>query len=376
MLPFANLSDDTEQQYFADGLAEDIITKPGTPALALRVCAQFIIRLSRQDRRRQTGRSRARRSLCPRRQRQALRTTAPDKRRTQRCRDRPAGLGTALRRDLADFFALQDQIAENVIAAIEPRLYAAEHQRLHTRSPESLDAWGFVMKAMPKVWAWFSVTEIDAAEALLKRAIDIDPEYPRANSLLAWARAARAIKMADPRDALETARDMAQGAIQRDPVDPWTHLSAGYVHFVSRRFDSGVKALSEAIELNPSLAFAHTILGAVYGHGGMPDDGLHHCAIATRLSPRDFAEAGNFGSQAVCHFVAGRFADAVECERKAVDLRPNFGPAWITLAASAGMAGDIDVAKQAAVGGDTTASIPIPRLGREVPREPRPRRLR
>ena len=116
---------------------------------------------------------------------------------------------------------------------------------------------------------------------------------------------------------------------------------------VSRRFDQAVKELSEAIELNPSLAFAHTILGCAYGYGGMADDGLHHCAIAARLSPRDFTEPGNFGSRGVCHFVAGRFADAVECERRAVDLRPHFGPAWITLAASAGMAGDLDVAAHA-----------------------------
>jgi hypothetical protein len=56
--------------------------------------------------------------------------------------------------DLADFFNLQDQIAQSVIAAIEPRLYAAEHQRFQSRSLDSLDAWGFVMKAMPYVWDW------------------------------------------------------------------------------------------------------------------------------------------------------------------------------------------------------------------------------
>ena len=347
VLPFANLSDDTDQQYFADGLAEDITTNLARLRW-LFVSARnssFVYRGKTVDAK-QVGRELGVRYVLSgsvRRSGQRLRISAE-------LSDAATGLQTWAQRydaDLADFFTLQDLIADNVIAAIEPRLYVAEHQRLQTRSPESLDAWGFVMKAMPQVWAWFSAKEIDAAEALLKRAIEIDPEYPRANSLLAWARTARAIRTADPREALKTARDMAQQAIQRDPVDPWTHLAAGYVHLVSRRFDPGVKELSEAIELNPSLAFAHTILGAVYGHGGMPEDGLHHCAIAARLSPRDFAEAGNFGSQAVCHFVAGRFADAVECERKAVDLRPHFGPAWITLAAAAGMAGDIDVARQA-----------------------------
>jgi adenylate cyclase len=81
--------------------------------------------------------------------------------------------------DLADFFSLQDQIAESVTAAIEPRLYVAEHQRFQRRSPDSLDAWGFVMKAMPYVWAWASAQEIETAQDLLKQAIAIDPDYPR-----------------------------------------------------------------------------------------------------------------------------------------------------------------------------------------------------
>ena len=215
--------------------------------------------------------------------------------------------------DLADFFTLQDQIAESVIAAIEPRLYAAEHQRFQSRSPESLDAWGFVMKAMPYVWDWGSAQEIEIAQALLQRAIDIDPDYPRANSLLAWTTAARVqLGSADARDVLGTARAMAQRAIQRDSDDPWTHLAAGYVHMVSRDFDQAVKELTEAIELNPSLAFAHVVLGATYGYGGMSDDGLHHCGIAARLSPRDFTQAVNFSVRGLCHFMAGRFAEAVE----------------------------------------------------------------
>src|SRR4029079_14689436 len=121
------------------------------------------------------------------------------------------------------------------IAAIEPRLYAAEHLRLRSRSPESLDAWGFVMKAMPQVWTWFWASESEAAEALLQRAIAIDPEYARANSLLAWMKAGRVqAGCADARAVLTAARDLAQRAIRRDPADPWTHFAAGYVHMISR----------------------------------------------------------------------------------------------------------------------------------------------
>ena len=140
---------------------------------------------------------------------------------------------------------------------------------------------------------------------------------------------------------------MAQRAIQRDAEDPWTHLAAGYVHMISRDFDEAVKELTEAIELNPSLAFAHVVLGATYGYGGMSDDGLHHCGLAARLSPRDFTQAVNFSVRGLCHFMAGRFAEAIEWERRAVELRPHFGSAWRTLAAAAGKAGNLDVATRA-----------------------------
>ena len=109
---------------------------------------------------------------------------------------------------------------------------------------------------------------------------------------------------------------------------------------ISRDFDEAVKELTEAIELNPSLAFAHVVLGATYGYGGMSDDGLHHCGLAARLSPHDFTQAVNFSVRGLCHFMAGRFAEAIEWERRAVELRPHFGSAWRTLAAAAGKAGE------------------------------------
>jgi tetratricopeptide (TPR) repeat protein len=144
-----------------------------------------------------------------------------------------------------------------------------------------------------------------------------------------------------------TTAKAAQRAIQRDAEDPWTHFAAGYVHMVSRGFEAAVAELSEAIALNPSFAFAHMILGSTYGYGGQPEDGLHHLNLAARLSPRDFTQSANFASCGLCHFIGRRFAEAAEYERRAVELRPNFGTAWRTYAASAGMAGDTTTARKA-----------------------------
>lgn len=283
VLPFANLSDDVHQQYFGDGLAEDLITRlarlrwlfvsarnssftyGGKAVDVKHVGHELGVRYVLDGSVRRSG--------------QHLRITA-------RASDAQNGRQIWAERydlEIVDFFALQDQIVQSVIGAIEPRLYAAR------------------------------VT----------------------------------LGLVEPADALPIARDMAQRAIRGDPEDPWTHCAAGFVHMASRHFDHAVAALTEAIVLNPSFAFAHAILGCAYGYGGMPDDGLHHLAIAERLSPRDFTQAANLSTSGLCHFMAKRFAQAAEYERRAVELRPHFGTAWRTLAASAGMAGDRALAGQA-----------------------------
>lgn len=345
VLPFENLSEDADKQHFADGLAEDIITRLGRLRWLLVTArnSSFAYR-GKTAVGNQVGRDLGVRYVLTgsvRHSGQRLRVGA-------QLSDVSNNLQVWADRyelEQTDFFALQDQIAESVIAEIEPRLFAAEHQRFQSRSSYNLDAWGFVMKAMPYVWTWGTEKDIEIAQMLLSKATDIDPDYPRANSLLAWTSAARVqLGWDDRADILQSAVVMAQRAIQHDPEDPWAHFAAGYVHMVGRSFDSAVAELNEAIDLNPSLAFAQTILGNAFGFGGLPEEGLHHLAIAERLSPRDFAQAGNLSSQGLCHFVAGRFNEAAALERRAIVLRPHFGTAWRTLAASAGKSGDLETA--------------------------------
>jgi TolB-like protein/Flp pilus assembly protein TadD len=350
VLPFANLSDDAEQRHFADGLAEDIITRLARLRW-LFVCSRnssFSYRDKEVDVR-QVGRDLGVRYVLGgsvRRSGQRLRITAE-------LSDALSGRqvwGNTFDVELVDFFAVQDQIAGSVIGAIEPKLYAAEHLRFQGRSRNNLDAWGFVMQAMPHIWTWSSGREIADAEALLRSAVEVDPNYPRANSLLACSIAAQALLgLSNPDQVLQVARDMAQRAIHRDPEDAWSHFAVGYVHMISRRFDEAVAALTEATSLNPSLAIAHIILGSTYAYGGMADDGLHHLGLAAQLSPRDFAQAANHSVRGLCFFMQRRFAEAAEMEKKAVALMPVFGTAWRTLAASAGLAGDLPTARQALI---------------------------
>jgi adenylate cyclase len=338
VLPFENLSGDLEQEYLADGIVEDIITGLS------RIKWLFVIARNSSFTYKgrpvdigQAGRDLGVRYVLNgsvRRSGQRLRIGA-------QLSDTTTRLQVWAERydvELSDFFALQDQIAESVTAAIEPRLFVAEQQRFEGRRPESLDAWGFVMKAMPHVWSWRSAHEIEAAEALLAQALAIKPDYPRANSLLAWTRATAVHRGWVNVSVLAEARELAHRAIQADSDDPWSHFAAGYTYMMSRDFDRAVAELTEAIGLNSSFAFAHVILGAVYGYGGKPEDGLHHVTLATRLSPRDYTKSANLSVSGLCHFVASRFTQAAECERRAVELHPDFVSAWRTYAAAAGMA--------------------------------------
>jgi TolB-like protein len=223
VLPFANRSDDQEQEFFADGLTEDIITRLARLRW-LFVTARnsvFTYKGKAIDIRQVGGTLGVRYVLdgSVRRSGQRLRVNAS-------LADAEDGHQVWSNRydvDLADFFAIQDQIAESVIAAIEPQLFAAEHHRYQTRSPDSLDAWALVMKAIPHVWMWGTADQIRTAEGLLWRAIDVDPSYARAASLLAFTHAARFQQgLAPAGDVLPTARAMSQKAVQSDPEDPWS----------------------------------------------------------------------------------------------------------------------------------------------------------
>ncbi len=348
VLPFVNLALDPEQQYFAEGLAEDIITRLSRFSW-LFVSARnssFTYQAMGVDIKRVGQELGVRYVLSGsvRRSGERLRVTAQLNK---------ADTGAQAWADryelvLSDFFSLQDAIAESVLAAIEPELYRAENERVQSQAPQSLDAWGYVMRAMPLIWTWGSPEEIDVAQGLLRLAIAIDPAYARANSLLAWTHAAQAHGgHPEAVERLAFAKTTATLAMQADPLDAWTYFALGYVQMVSRNFELAIESLLEALSLNPSLSLAHVIAGSTYAYNGMSKEAMQHLATATRLSPRDFTQAANFSVTGLCRLIDGQYGEAMGFERKAVQLRPHFGTAWRTYAAAAGLAGDIEAAQAA-----------------------------
>jgi adenylate cyclase len=347
VLPFQNLSGQPDQDFFGDGISEDIITGLSKLRgfLVIARNSTFAYKGKTPDIR-QVARELGVRYVLE----GSVRKSGDQLRVTGQLIDAASGShiwAERYDRPASEIFTVQDEITASVVAAIEPQLYAAEELRLQSKPPESLDAWGCVVRAMPYIWTWV-VQDEDGGINLLKRAIELDPTYARARSLLAWSLATKAVLGSlDFERGIAESLALAQHAIDLDPDDPWGHCAAGYVYTFSRRFGPAVEELTEALQRNPNFAFARTLLGVAYGYAGLAEDGLRQLEIATRLSPRDYTQAANLSVEGLCHFIAGRYAEAITCERRAVQMRPNFGTAWRTLAASAGSAGDLELARAA-----------------------------
>ena len=346
VLPFQNMSGDPEQEYFGDGIAEDIITAL-SKLRGLFVIARnstFAYKGKAPDIR-QIARELGVRYILE----GSVRKAGERLRVTGQLIDAASGnhiWAERYDRPASDIFAVQDEITLSVVAAIEPQLYAADNLRLQSRPTESLDAWGCVVRAMPYIWTWVPQND-DTGINLLKRAIDLDAGYARAHCLLAYLFASRVLLgTMDYERGISDGLTLAQRAIDLDPEDPWGHLAAGYVFTFARRTGPAVEELNEALQRNPSFALARVVLAVAYGFAGLAEEGYRQLEIATRLSPRDFTQAANLSIEGLCHLVAHRYDEAVAAERRAVQLRPDFGTAWRTLAAAAGLAGDLELARQ------------------------------
>ena len=223
VLPFQNLSGDPEQEYFADGMVEDITT-----ALS-KIRWFFVIARNsaftykgRAVDVKQVGRELGVRYVLEgsvRRGGNRLRITA-------QLIDAATGnhlWAERYDRDLADLFAVQDEITERVVAAIEPELYAAEHIRSQRKPPDSLDAWECVIRALSCIGQGTRDSDIEA-EALCRRAIAIAPGYGQARSLLAWALLRNTFWSSDLRTVLPEVIAEVELALAIDDRDPWAHL--------------------------------------------------------------------------------------------------------------------------------------------------------
>jgi len=346
VLPFANMSGDPEQEYFADGISEDIIT-------GLSKLRWFFI-IARNSSFAYKGKAvdvkRAARELGVRYVLEgSVRKGGNRVRITAQLIDAATGNHIWADRydgELTDVFALQDEVTRKVVAAIEPKLLEAEGVRSQNRSPEDLGAWDLVIQANSLFWR-MTRTEGHAAIATLKRAIERYPDYGPAHSMLAfmlllsqltgWNRDESAAKQAAA---------LAKRAAELDDSDPWVHMALGYVAFSMRRTDEAVEEFRQALELNPNFAAAHGYLGFALAMAGRSDEAIPHAEQAIQMSPQDPQNAIFNTAIAVALYLAGRYPEAVAFGRKALQQRTQFTSGHRIYVASLAQAGQVEEARE------------------------------
>jgi len=350
VLSFTNMSGDPEQDYFADGMAEDITT-------ALSKVRWFLV-VSRNSSFAYRGKpidiKELARELGVRYVLEgSVRKAGSRARVTAQLIDASGHHVWAERydRDLADIFAVQDEITDQVVAALEPKLYAAEGIRTKRKPPESFDAWECVVRALALLNSRARV-DVEAAREFLWKAITLDPGYAQAYSLLSFATTLGVHMGWEPREsALPLASDAAQKALFLDTDDPWAHVALGYVLAWSARAGDAIGEYQKALAINPNFAIAHWLLALALCYLGKGEEALAHGEQAERLSPRDLLARGNAGVsnnvRAIACFIAGRYREGVSFARKAIIESPNLIPAYRALVVNCALAGDIDEAKLA-----------------------------
>ena len=346
-LPFQNISGDPEQEYFADGMVEEIITALSRIRWFFVIArnSTFTYKGHAVDVK-QVGRELGVRYVLEgsvRKSGNRIRVTA------QLVEAETGNHVWAERydRDLADIFAVQDEITERVVAAIEPELYAAEQVRSQTKPPDSLDAWECVIRALSCIGQG-TRDENTEAEALCRRAIAIAPGYGRAHSLLAWALLRRTVYSGDLRTVVPEISAETQTALALDDRDPWAHFAQGNLQHRLRHPGEAARSLRRALELNPNFALAHAFLANPLALQGAHQEAVDSAEHALRLSPRD-RHVGTYASLALAqvHFAAGRYPECVTWARNMIEKSPEIVPGHFFLTAALAMAGDLTAAAEA-----------------------------
>ncbi len=340
VLPFANMSGDAEQEYFSDGITEDIITNLS------RNHAFFVISRSTSFTYKGPAIDVAKvaRELGVRYVLEGSVRRADNRVRiTAQLIDAPSGhhlWADRYDRELADVFAVQDEIARSITGEIAPGIISAEIRHAQRKDPSQLDAWDRTMRAH---WHIRRFTREDLAEArrLLADAIALDPGNSMAFSDLAFARHFEAVfGWGDgPAESHTQLGDAARKAVAADDSDAMAHTALAIYDLFSGRHEEARRRLNRALDLDPNSVFARGYLGVSYGFGGDYEVALPHLDEAMRLGPRGPLLVIWYLCKGWAALTAERYEEAAEFATQAGEANPEFPDVYAVLASANGQLG-------------------------------------
>jgi adenylate cyclase len=351
VLPFNNMSEDPEQEYFADGISEDLIT-------ALSKIRWFFV-IARNSTFTYKGQAvevtQVARELGVRYVIEgSVRKATNRVRITAQLVDATTGRhvwAERYDRQLEDIFELQDEMAQTIVGAVEPELSAAERERAARKPPESLDAWETYQRGL---WHLWNFTEEDnaAAQRLLRQAQALDPGFATAYAFESYSHYLDAMLgfAKTPEDSLAAALAAAKRALALDDKDPVAYFAAGRVHMMRAEHDASVAELRTAVALNPSFALAHHGLGCALMLSGRLEEATEELDKTIRLSPRDPVLWGMMCFHSLNFGLRGQHEAAAVWARKAIhEPRSAGGGYWpyAVLASALGNLGQTSDARAA-----------------------------
>ena len=348
VMPFVSMSGDTDQEFFADGITEDIITAlskirwffviarntafsyKGRPFDVKQVARELGVRYVLEGSTRKVG--------------SRVRVTA-------QLIDATTGSHVWAEHydgDLSDIFAIQDEMTQAIVGAIEPELGKAERERARRKPPGNLDAWSCYQRGL---WHLFRFTKADndMAEELFRRSAALDPGFGGAfmglasvgywNVLFGYA--------SSPNEALADAFTAARTAVSLDDKDAMAHWALGRVYTQMGESEAAIAELETAVAINPNFAHGHFQLGWALLLAGRVEEALPHFDRALRLNPHDPALWTFLTGRAIALILLHRYEEAAGDARRAIRHPTANFLAPATLASALGHLGDTEGSRAA-----------------------------
>jgi adenylate cyclase len=348
VLPFTNMSGDPDQEYFSDGITEDMITELSRFRSLSVVARNSSFRYKGKSPNVQDiGRDLSVRYVLE----GSVRKASERVRITAQLIDATTDSHVwADRYDggLADIFELQDEITASVVGAIHPGIFKAEIDRVKRKLPDNLDAYDLYLRGW---WNYFQLTKDGLSEArdLLSRSIELHDGFAAAHTALAFAHFYEFARFwtDNPQQSLTEAVQAAQRAISLDANDAESHSVLSISLVFGRQYDLAFAEADRAVEINPNLAMAYCARSFAGAFGGRPEDGVTDALKAIRLSPQDPFRFAFLNLLTVSQYTSRNYEGAADAATKLTGIAPQHPFGYFNLAAACGQLGRSQEAQHA-----------------------------